>query len=207
MSSRDEARTPVKKVTLFRNHQANLPPRSFAVAITTNHGVQSCKSSHRLNPTHASDPVQLRPLASRAQRLSTTWGPARMRSLRPLQQALPTSRCLHERQPLRAQHAESPAAAFTEAKTPQTLTEKIVQRYAVGLPPGKLVRSGDYISLAPAVVMTHDNSFPVATKFMSMGATKIHNPDQLVRWTLFLAGCFEIAHRLLCMCGRVAGPC
>lgn len=63
---------------------------------------------------------------------------------------------------------------------PQTLTEKIVQRYAVGLPPGKRVRSGDYISLAPAAILTHDNSFPVATKFMSMGATKIHRPEQLV---------------------------
>jgi homoaconitate hydratase len=28
--------------------------------------------------------------------------------------------------------------------------------------------------------MTHDNSWPVATKFMSIGATKIHNPDQIV---------------------------
>lgn len=63
---------------------------------------------------------------------------------------------------------------------PQTLTEKIVQRYAVGLPPGKRVRSGDYISIAPAAIMTHDNTFPVATKFMSMGATKIHAPERLV---------------------------
>ena len=28
--------------------------------------------------------------------------------------------------------------------------------------------------------MTHDNSWPVATKFMSIGASKIHNPDQIV---------------------------
>jgi len=28
--------------------------------------------------------------------------------------------------------------------------------------------------------MTHDNSWPVATKFMSIGAQKIHNPDQIV---------------------------
>ncbi|PWY86836.1 homoaconitase [Aspergillus heteromorphus CBS 117.55] len=62
----------------------------------------------------------------------------------------------------------------------QTLTEKIVQRYAVGLPEGKLVRSGDYISLAPQYCMTHDNSWPVALKFMSMGATHVHNPKQIV---------------------------
>ncbi|KAJ5821812.1 uncharacterized protein N7525_011096 [Penicillium rubens] len=68
----------------------------------------------------------------------------------------------------------------SEKRTPQTLTEKIVQRYAVGLPEGKLVRSGDYISLAPGYCMTHDNSWPVALKFMSMGATKIHRPEQIV---------------------------
>jgi len=28
--------------------------------------------------------------------------------------------------------------------------------------------------------MTHDNSWPVATKFMSIGATKIHDPNQIV---------------------------
>ncbi|KAJ5913748.1 Aconitase/3-isopropylmalate dehydratase large subunit alpha/beta/alpha subdomain 1/3 [Penicillium tannophilum] len=67
-----------------------------------------------------------------------------------------------------------------EKRTPQTLTEKIVQRYAVGLPEGKFVRSGDYISLAPQYCMTHDNSWPVATKFMSMGATQVHNRKQIV---------------------------
>ncbi|PHH71191.1 hypothetical protein CDD80_5467 [Ophiocordyceps camponoti-rufipedis] len=61
-----------------------------------------------------------------------------------------------------------------------TLTEKIVQRYAVDLPKGKLVRSGDYISLSPQYCMTHDNSWPVALKFMSMGATKVRRPQQLV---------------------------
>ncbi|RCI10270.1 hypothetical protein L249_8572 [Ophiocordyceps polyrhachis-furcata BCC 54312] len=65
-------------------------------------------------------------------------------------------------------------------RSPQTLTEKIVQRYAVDLPQGKLVRSGDYISLAPQYCMTHDNSWPVALKFMSMGATKVQRPQQLV---------------------------
>ncbi|RYP04362.1 hypothetical protein DL764_004498 [Monosporascus ibericus] len=63
---------------------------------------------------------------------------------------------------------------------PRTLTEKIVQRYAVGLPEGKLVRSGDYIVLEPERCLTHDNSFPVALKFMSMGPTRVHRPDQIV---------------------------
>jgi len=60
------------------------------------------------------------------------------------------------------------------------LTEKIVQRYAVGLPEGKLVQSGDYISLAPEYCMTHDNTWPIILRYMSMGATQIHRPQQLV---------------------------
>ncbi|PYI17400.1 homoaconitase [Aspergillus japonicus CBS 114.51] len=79
-----------------------------------------------------------------------------------------------------SQQDQAPSTTPSETRTPQTLTEKIVQRYAVGLPPGKFVRSGDYISLAPGYCMTHDNSWPVALKFMSMGATKVHNPKQIV---------------------------
>ncbi|KAF2717914.1 homoaconitase [Polychaeton citri CBS 116435] len=64
--------------------------------------------------------------------------------------------------------------------TPQTLTEKIVQRYSLGLSSDKFVKSGDYVTLAPHHCMTHDNSWPVATKFMSIGASKIHDPNQIV---------------------------
>ena len=32
-------------------------------------------------------------------------------------------------------------------QNPQTLTEKIVQRYSVGLAPGKTVQAGDYVTL------------------------------------------------------------
>ncbi|KAL1303817.1 hypothetical protein AAFC00_000277 [Neodothiora populina] len=63
---------------------------------------------------------------------------------------------------------------------PQTLTEKIVQRYSTGLAEGKFVKSGDYVTLSPHRCMTHDNSWPVATKFMSIGATKIHDNKQIV---------------------------
>ena len=41
--------------------------------------------------------------------------------------------------------------------TGQNLTEKIVQRYAVDLPPGKIVKSGDYVSIKPEHCMSHDN--------------------------------------------------
>ncbi|KAJ4388815.1 mitochondrial Homoaconitase [Gnomoniopsis smithogilvyi] len=64
--------------------------------------------------------------------------------------------------------------------TPQTLTEKIVQRYSIGLAPGKKVKAGDYVTLSPHHCMTHDNSWPVALKFMSIGASKIHDNRQVV---------------------------
>ncbi|RDL32363.1 Homoaconitase, mitochondrial [Venustampulla echinocandica] len=63
---------------------------------------------------------------------------------------------------------------------PQTLTEKIVQRYSVGLPPGKKVKAGDYITLVPHHCMTHDNSWPTAKKFMAIGASKMHDNRQVV---------------------------
>ncbi|CAJ2499694.1 Uu.00g025470.m01.CDS01 [Anthostomella pinea] len=72
--------------------------------------------------------------------------------------------------------SQKPAAA---AK-PQTLTEKIVQQYSVGLATGKKVAAGDYVTLAPHHVMTHDNSWPVAAKFMDIGASKIHDNRQVV---------------------------
>ncbi|KAL2401322.1 Homoaconitase, mitochondrial [Exophiala dermatitidis] len=68
----------------------------------------------------------------------------------------------------------------TSPKVPQTLTEKIVQQYAVGLAKDKYVRSGDYVTIAPHHCMTHDNSWPVALKFMSIGATKLKDPKQVV---------------------------
>jgi len=50
------------------------------------------------------------------------------------------------------------------ARTPQTLIEKIVQKYAVDLPEGKVVRAGDYVMIRPEHVMTHDNTGPVISK-------------------------------------------
>lgn len=65
-------------------------------------------------------------------------------------------------------------------KVPQTLTEKIVQKYSIGLAPGKVVQTGDYVTIAPHHCMTHDNSMPVLLKFSSIGATKIHDSKQPV---------------------------
>ncbi|ANB12111.1 homoaconitate hydratase LYS4 [Sugiyamaella lignohabitans] len=62
----------------------------------------------------------------------------------------------------------------------QTLTEKIVQKYAVGIAPGKEVRSGDYVSIRPSHCMSHDNSWPVALKFKGLGASKVADNRQVV---------------------------
>ena len=72
------------------------------------------------------------------------------------------------------------ASLKTAPRIPQTLTEKIVQKYAVGLAKDKFVRSGDYVTIAPHHCMTHDNSWPVALKFMSIGASKLNDPKQIV---------------------------
>ncbi|CAG8971971.1 hypothetical protein HYALB_00003309 [Hymenoscyphus albidus] len=78
----------------------------------------------------------------------------------------------------------SSSAILSSLKSPprvaQTLTEKIVQRYSLGLPENKFVKAGDYVTLSPHHCMTHDNSWPVALKFMSIGASKIHDPKQIV---------------------------
>ena len=49
--------------------------------------------------------------------------------------------------------------------TGQNLTEKIVQRYAVGLPTGKLVKSGDYVSIKPEHCMSHDNCISILISY------------------------------------------
>lgn len=62
----------------------------------------------------------------------------------------------------------------------QTLIEKIAQKFAVGLSPEHEVHSGDYLSINPAYIMTHDNTGAVIPKFKSIGATKLFNPRQVV---------------------------
>ena len=62
----------------------------------------------------------------------------------------------------------------------QTLIEKIVQKHAVELEPGHIVKSGDFISIKPAHVMTHDNTGAVMGKFKAIGANEMANPRQPV---------------------------
>ena len=62
---------------------------------------------------------------------------------------------------------------------PQTVVERIAQTHlAEG--PKRPLRTGDFVSIRPHRVMTHDNTSAVISKFMGIGAKKIHNPKQLV---------------------------
>ncbi len=63
---------------------------------------------------------------------------------------------------------------------PQNLVEKIAQRYAAGLDSGHIVRAGDFLSIRPAHVLTHDNTGAVMPKFKEIGAAAFANPDQVV---------------------------
>lgn len=62
----------------------------------------------------------------------------------------------------------------------QTLIEKIAQKFAYGLNKDQIVHAGDYISIKPAYVMTHDNTGAVIPKFKSIGAKKLAIPRQVV---------------------------
>jgi homoaconitate hydratase len=62
---------------------------------------------------------------------------------------------------------------------PQTMVEKIAQAHlAEG--PKRPLRTGDFLSIRPHHVMTHDNTSAVMSKFKGIGAKKIHDPKQLV---------------------------
>ncbi len=62
----------------------------------------------------------------------------------------------------------------------RNLIEKIAHRFAVNLPAGQQVKSGDYISIRPAYVMTHDNTGAVIPKFRMIGATRLADPSQVI---------------------------
>ena len=62
---------------------------------------------------------------------------------------------------------------------PQTVVEKIAQKHmAEG--PQRPLRTGDFLSIRPHRVMTHDNTSAVMSKFKGIGAKKIRDPRQLV---------------------------
>jgi homoaconitate hydratase len=62
----------------------------------------------------------------------------------------------------------------------QNRIEKIAQDFAVELSSGITVRSGDFIFIRPAYVMTHDNTGAVIPKFRQIGVKHLYNPNQIV---------------------------
>jgi len=62
---------------------------------------------------------------------------------------------------------------------PQTVVEKIAQIHLAD-GPHRPLRTGDFVSIRPFHVMTHDNTSAVMSKFKSIGAKKIADQRQLV---------------------------
>src|SRR5690348_3291980 len=61
----------------------------------------------------------------------------------------------------------------------QTVVEKIAQHHmAEG--PKRPLRAGDFLSIRPTHVMTHDNTSAVMKKFKAIGATRLHDAAQPV---------------------------
>jgi homoaconitate hydratase len=58
----------------------------------------------------------------------------------------------------------------------QTVAEKICQAHMTEGPKGRPVRAGDFLSLRPRHVMTHDNTSPVMKKFKAIGARRVIDP-------------------------------
>ena len=62
----------------------------------------------------------------------------------------------------------------------RNLIEKITQKYCLNLPANSEVHSGDFVTLRPAHVMTHDNTAAVMPKFKNIGARQMADPRQVV---------------------------
>jgi homoaconitate hydratase len=60
----------------------------------------------------------------------------------------------------------------------QNRIEKITERFAVGLPADYRVHAGDFVSVRPFHILTHDNTGAVIPKFKSIGASKVFDPAQ-----------------------------
>ena len=62
---------------------------------------------------------------------------------------------------------------------PQTIVEKIAQSHMTE-GPNRPLRAGDFLSIRPYHVMTHDNTSAVMKKFKAIGATHVCDPRQPV---------------------------
>src|SRR6478672_2336938 len=71
------------------------------------------------------------------------------------------------------------ADSLESENMPQTIVEKIAQAHMTE-GPSRPLRAGDFLSIRPHRVMTHDNTSAVMSKFKGIGAKKVHDPQQLV---------------------------
>ncbi|MGD8376235.1 MAG: homoaconitase [Acidobacteriota bacterium] len=62
----------------------------------------------------------------------------------------------------------------------QTIVEKVAQSHMTSGPKGRPLRAGDFLSVRPHHVMTHDNTAAVMSKFKAIGAPKVMDPSQPV---------------------------
>jgi len=62
---------------------------------------------------------------------------------------------------------------------PQTIVEKIAQSH-ITEGPSRPLRAGDFLSIRPFHVMTHDNTAAVMKKFKAIGATRVYDLSQPV---------------------------
>ncbi|MCP5052945.1 MAG: homoaconitase [bacterium] len=58
----------------------------------------------------------------------------------------------------------------------QNIIEKIAQAHMVDGPTGRPVRTGDFLSIRPKHIMTHDNTAAVMNKFKGMGVKRMEDP-------------------------------
>ena len=61
----------------------------------------------------------------------------------------------------------------------QTIVEKLSQAHMTE-GPNRPVRAGDFVSIRPSRVMTHDNTSAVMSKFKAIGAKRVYDPKQLL---------------------------
>lgn len=61
----------------------------------------------------------------------------------------------------------------------QTVVEKIVQAHMTE-GPSRPLRAGDFVTIRPRHILTHDNTSAVMSKFKSIGAAKVFDPRQPV---------------------------
>ncbi len=62
----------------------------------------------------------------------------------------------------------------------QTIVEKVAQAHMAEGPRDRPLRAGDFLTIHPRHVLTHDNTAPVMKKFEAIGASRIFDPSQPV---------------------------